>query len=1008
MNILQWPKNRQFHVLPRYFLAFFFLLYSALGWIASAQCALVCEGSLQVSLPQSGSYTVPTSLIAPLAGITCPGQVSLTIWSAPGQVVPGNTIHCDHVGVILQARVLHTASGNFCTSEIEVIDALPPVLGCTDKLATCSQSTSPAQIGRPTFNDNCTSVPDLTIDYSDNTVSLACGSLHNGQSVLERIERTWTAADISGNQSMCTQKIWINAPELDSVQFPANRDDISAPVLACGQNPDDLELTGQPLLYGNPIQNDGPCAMGTLHEDQIITGCSPGSYTVIRTWTVVDFCTSQIKQRVQVIRIVDSVKPTLTTPGTITVSTSPVACNADVTLPPVVANDACSSVTVVPSWAFGTGYGPFTGVPEGTHTILWTATDACGNSTTATSLLVVKDDQAPNVACSLGLQVSLGTNGQVFVNASSINAGSWDNCGPVFLAVSRNDSTFANTVMLNCADENQPVPVTLRVSDVNGNANTCQVPVTPRDLMKPNLVCPPGITLNCTQDPFNLTLTGMATATDNCTLQSIQHQNIGTLSGCNTGTITRRWTATDQAANSKTCDQTIVVQPLSTISVAFPPDVALVSCASPLDLSPQGTGAPVISGQSCFPLIATYTDDIYEIAPPACFTVLRNWKVVDHCIYNPNNPTVGVWQKIQKIDVVDNTPPLLVLPPDITVAAAANGCGAVVTLNESTAADCSPNVVITHDSPVGASASNPSGWYPIGIHTITYSASDGCGNSIQKSITITVADQTIPNAICLSGLALNIGSGGAIVVPTAVINGNSSDNCTPADSLLLALSPAFLTCQHVGEQQVTLTVTDKAGNSAQCQSTVQVQDNQTYCTRHTIEGRITTALNKPVYGVRVFNGQGDSTYTDAMGYYKFIDLLPNKDYTIRPELNTKWDNGMSAYDFVLISRHILNLEPMDTPEKLIAADANLSGTVTTFDIVQMRKVLIGTLPAVPGSKSWRFYPANAVFPNPDNPFTVPLPGEMLFQGLDNNHSNVDFRGIKIGDIDGNVDNLNPY
>jgi hypothetical protein len=1006
MNILNRPRSAKYPPVLRVLIGFF--LFFATGWHLSAQCTLVCEGAVQVSLPQSGSYPVTSSLLAPTANVLCSGQLQLTIWSAPGVTVPNNIITCAQEGLVLQARVKHVASGNFCTSEIEVMDLLPPSISCTDKIVACSQNTLPAHLGWPTFADNCTPASNVSLQYSDNTISLPCGTVHNGQKVLEQIVRTWQASDLSGNNGFCTQKIWLKAPELDSVVFPANRDDIALPTLSCGQSPNDPELVGEPLLYGNPIQNDGPCAMGATHEDQIVAGCSPGAYTVIRTWTVVDFCTSQIKQRVQVIRIADKIKPTLTVPTTYTVSTSPIECKANVTLPLATATDACSAVNVTPTWAFGTGQGPFNGVPEGAHTVTWTATDACGNATTATSLVVVKDDQAPNVACTLGLQVSLGTNGQVYVNASSLNAGSWDNCGPIFLAVSRNDSIFASAVALTCADENQSVPITLRVSDVNGNTNTCQVPVVARDVMKPNLTCPANITLNCTQNPYNLALTGNATATDNCTLVSLQHQNIGTLSGCSTGTLTRRWTATDQAGNTKVCDQAIEVQTISNITVTFPADKLLASCAGPLDVSPQSTGTPIISGISCTPLTATYTDQVLTIVPPASYSILRTWKVVDHCIYNVNNPTVGVWQKVQKIDVIDNVPPVLSVPPSVTVSTDASGCGATVQLVPATATDCSSDVQITHNSPIGSTPNDPSGWYPVGIYNIVFTANDGSGNITQKNTTIEVRDQTIPNAICLSGLALNIGSGGAIVVPPTAISGNCTDNCTPADSLQLAISPAFFTCQHVGQQAVTLTVTDQSGNSAQCQATVLVQDNQSYCGRHSIEGVIYTPLGKPVHGVRVYSGQGDTTYTDSIGRYKFVDLIPNKDYAIRPELLTKWDNGMSSFDFVLISRHILNLEPLSTPEKIIAADANFSNTVTNFDIVQMRKVLIGTLPGVPDSKSWRFYPLNTVFSTPDNPFLTPLPGEILIQGLDSDRTGVDFRGIKIGDIDGNVDHLNPY
>ncbi len=67
-------------------------------------------------------------------------------------------------------------------------------------------------------------------------------------------------------------------------------------------------------------------------------------------------------------------------------------------------------------------------------------------------------------------------------------------------------------------------------------------------------------------------------------------------------------------------------------------------------------------------------------------------------------------------------------------------------------------------------------------------------------------------------------------------------------------------------------------------------------------------------------------------------------------------NGVTAYDLVLISRHIKNLEPLNTPYKFIAADINNSGTITTFDNVLLRQALLGTTTSFPGNTSWRYLP----------------------------------------------------
>jgi hypothetical protein len=102
---------------------------------------------------------------------------------------------------------------------------------------------------------------------------------------------------------------------------------------------------------------------------------------------------------------------------------------------------------------------------------------------------------------------------------------------------------------------------------------------------------------------------------------------------------------------------------------------------------------------------------------------------------------------------------------------------------------------------------------------------------------------------------------------------------------------------------------------------------------------------------------------------------------------------------VLISRHILGLDPLSSPYKLIAADANKSGTVTTFDIVELRKLILGTYTALPNNNSWRFVDAGQQFTNNDNPFADVIRENLQIAAIQNNILNGDFVGVKVGDVD---------
>jgi len=127
-----------------------------------------------------------------------------------------------------------------------------------------------------------------------------------------------------------------------------------------------------------------------------------------------------------------------------------------------------------------------------------------------------------------------------------------------------------------------------------------------------------------------------------------------------------------------------------------------------------------------------------------------------------------------------------------------------------------------------------------------------------------------------------------------------------------------------------------------------------------------------------------------------------QNYTLAPYRNDNPLNGVSTYDLVLISKHILNLEPLNSPYKIIAADANKNNAVTTTDIVTIRRLILGIDTVFSSNTSWRFIPKAYSFPNPLNPFQ-PLFPETLDISLQNlSVSEQDFVAVKVGDVNSNV------
>jgi hypothetical protein len=170
---------------------------------------------------------------------------------------------------------------------------------------------------------------------------------------------------------------------------------------------------------------------------------------------------------------------------------------------------------------------------------------------------------------------------------------------------------------------------------------------------------------------------------------------------------------------------------------------------------------------------------------------------------------------------------------------------------------------------------------------------------------------------------------------------------------------------------------------------------------YTISGNIKNHWGEALKGVEVTLGGSASatTHTDSLGNYQFLNVPAGGNFTVKPVFDLNDLNGVTTYDLVLISKHNLGIEPLDSPWKMIAADINQSNSITTFDIVEARKVILGISPSFPANTSWRFLPAYTFFNNPSNPFQGGLPPEYItVTNLQANYIGADFKGIKVADV----------
>jgi hypothetical protein len=318
---------------------------------------------------------------------------------------------------------------------------------------------------------------------------------------------------------------------------------------------------------------------------------------------------------------------------------------------------------------------------------------------------------------------------------------------------------------------------------------------------------------------------------------------------------------------------------------------------------------------------------------------------------------------------------------------------------------------------------------PYGYHRVVWTVADECGNQNVFEHHFTASDDCAPPVVtCVPDLTVSIPSTGSDTVTVSVndLLFSVMDSITMPNQIQKAIERApfgtrFPTiasgmpqshvsfdCDDIGFRAVRIWAKDAFGNAAFCNSIVAINDPEDVClefhpavsgTAQNMIGQ-TVVLNFDLFKMPDTILVGSSLNADPYNYYFFNDLTLFGNYFVKPRLDSAdLTNGVNTYDLILISRHILNLEPLNIPFKLIAADVNRSGTVTTFDIVTLRKAILGTLNTFPNNASWRFVPRSFLFPAPENPFATQFPEQINLSSVYNLTENADFYAIKIGDVD---------
>ena len=364
--------------------------------------------------------------------------------------------------------------------------------------------------------------------------------------------------------------------------------------------------------------------------------------------------------------------------------------------------------------------------------------------------------------------------------------------------------TFSDVETPGSCPQERTITRTWTATDASGNSSSCVQTISVVDTTAPVVTCPSDVTTNNDPGACGAVVTYTVSGTDNCGMVTVT-QTGGLASGdlFPVGTTTNTFDITDECGNTSTCSFTV------TVNDTEAPTAVCQDITVQLDESGNATivASDVDGGSTDNCGIASLAIDVDTFD---CSNVGTNPVVLTVTDVNGNSSTCTA-----TVTVEDNIAPVIACPMDITLPNDPGVCGAEVNFGDASAADACgiATVLQTAGLPSGST-------FPVGTSTVEFTATDVNGNTSTCSFTVTVQDTELPVAVC-QDITIQLDALGFASITAADIDGGSSDNCGVAS---ISASQTDFDCSDVGDNNITLTVTDVNGNSSTCTATVTVED----------------------------------------------------------------------------------------------------------------------------------------------------------------------------------------
>jgi len=427
----------------------------------------------------------------------------------------------------------------------------------------------------------------------------------------------------------------------------------------------------------------------------------------------------------------------------------------------------------------------------GTYTATMTVVDTHGASASCTSQVHVVDHSIP-VVKARGLTLELNEQGRAVITVADVDAGSYDNCGPLQLSLNRTE--------FDCRDLGH-LQVILTGTDASGNTSTALADIHVVDNR------PPAITTG----PVQLVLDGQGKAVlktgdlvqDNCGIWDITASKTGFDCG-DIGENTIKVRVEDvQGAVTEAEVRVIVADTTAPVLKAAPFTVYLdKNGRATAKAAEAGAGSSDNCGLDSLTLSRSEfgCDDTGE----------------QEVILKGRDKSGNETEKIIIITVADTTAPVIETAA-ITIYLTAEG---KATLKEE-ALGGSDNCGIAGSELERSQFSCTE----TGEHTVRYTLRDKAGNTTTRAIRVTVKD-TIAPVIRAQDLIVELDGSGKASLEADRVNDGSTDNCGITG---LSLSQTTFSCSDLGRRLITLTARDGSGNTGTARAEILVHDPEGVC-----------------------------------------------------------------------------------------------------------------------------------------------------------------------------------